>query len=177
MNRLALAALAALSLTYTACAQEPTSAKSKPAPELVGSLWVNGAPVKLADLKGKVVILGVWTFECINCQRTIPYWNGWAKKYAGKDVVVVTIHTPEVDSERDPKSVEAFAKKKGLVFPILIDNDQKNWKNWTVRMWPSMVLIDKKGQTRAAWEGELDWKGSGAYKDVERAIEALRKEK
>ena len=164
--------LAALAITGPALAQQP-----KLAPELIGDAWVNGAPVKLADLRGKVVILTVWTFECINCRHAIPFWNAWAKKYAGKDVAVVSIHTPENTSERDPKAVTAFAKKNGLIFPILIDNDQKNWNAWTVRYWPSTALIDKTGHVRAVWEGELDWKGSGAYKDVERSIETLRKEK
>ena len=83
------------------------------------------------------------------------------------------VHTPEVESERDPKSVTAFAKQKGLVFPILIDNDQKNWNTWNIRSWPTTILIDKQGRMRAFWEGELDWQGSKAYKDVERSIEML----
>jgi peroxiredoxin len=72
--------------------------------------------------------------------------------------------------------VEAYAKKRGLNFPILIDNDLKNWKAWTCRMWPSTGIIDKKGRIRAAWEGELDWQGAGTYREVERMIERLRKE-
>jgi peroxiredoxin len=72
--------------------------------------------------------------------------------------------------------VAAYAKKKGLVFPILIDNDQKNWNAWRCRFWPSTGLVDKKGRVRAAWEGELDWQDSGTYKKVEQAIETLRKE-
>ncbi len=178
MNRkLLLTALAALTLPTllpgTALAQEKT-----PAPNFIGKPadWVNGAPQDLTKLKGKVVIVAVWTFECINCKRTLKFWNEWAKKYANKDVVIVSIHTPELESERDPKAVEAFAKKNGLTFPILIDNDLKNWKAWSCRFWPSTGIVDKKGRIRAAWEGELDWKSSGEYKKVEQLIERLRKE-
>lgn len=168
-----LAALAALTLPTLAMAQEKA-----PAPNFIGKPadWVNGAPQDLTKLKGKVVVVAVWTFECINCKRTLKFWNDWAKKYANKDVVIVSIHTPELESERDPKAVEAFAKKNGLTFPILIDNDQKNWKAWSCRYWPSTGIVDKKGRIRAAWEGELDWKSSGEYKKVEQMIERLRKE-
>lgn len=174
MNRkLLLTALAALTLPTFALAQEKA-----PAPNFIGKPtdWVNGQPQDLTKLKGKVVVVAVWTFECINCKRTLKFWNEWAKKYAGKDVVIVSIHTPELESERDPKAVEAFAKKNGLTFPILIDNDLKNWKAWSCRFWPSTGIVDKKGRIRAAWEGELDWKSSGEYKKVEQLIERLRKE-
>jgi thiol-disulfide isomerase/thioredoxin len=169
-------------LTGGAYAQE-TAKPDKPvfeqAPELIGATtdWASGKPVKLASLKGKVVVVCYWTFGCINCKRTLPFWNDWAKKYEGKDVVFVTIHTPELESERVVEDVKKFIAKEKLIFPVLIDNDKANWKRWRNQWWPATYLIDKKGLVRGRWDGELDYKGSGEYKRVEQGIELLRSEK
>jgi thiol-disulfide isomerase/thioredoxin len=148
-------------------------------PELIGEPkdWISGKPVKLRDLKGKVIVACYWTFGCINCKRTVPFWNNWAKKYAGKEVVFVSIHTPELESERVVDDVKKFIEKEKLVFPVLIDNDKANWKKWRNQWWPATYLIDKKGQVRGRWDGELDYKGSGEFKRVEQGIELLRSEK
>ncbi len=153
--------------------------KNEKAPELIGSSkdWINGKPVKLADLKGKVVVVCYWTFACINCKRTLPYWNEWAKKYANTDVVFVTIHTPEGNNERVVAEVRKVVAKKQLVFPVLIDNDKANWNKWSNQYWPATYLIDKKGVIRNQWDGELNYNGSGEYKQVLQGIEQLRNEK
>ncbi|WP_309685004.1 redoxin domain-containing protein [Armatimonas sp.] len=113
----------------------------------------------------------------MNCTRTIPYWNKWVKKYADKDVVFVSIHTPEVDAERVVENVKKYIEKEKLLFPVLIDNDKANWKKWRNQWWPSTYLIDKKGRVRGRWDGELNYKDSGAFRDVEQGIELLRREK
>jgi thiol-disulfide isomerase/thioredoxin len=149
------------------------------APDLAGTAkdWINGKPVSFPLLKGKVVVVCFWTFGCINCRRTLPFWNGWAKTYAGKDVAVVTIHTPETDAERVVDSVSKFIEKEKLVFPVLIDNDMTNSRRWGLKWWPTTYLVDKKGRVRGRWDGELDAKGSGDYKRVAKEIETLRAEK
>lgn len=150
------------------------------APELIGGPWV-GEPTTLAANRGKVVLLTFWTNQCINCKRTLPYWNHWAKKYgaAGKssDVAVVSVHTPELASERLLSGVQESVKRNGILFPVLTDNASKNWNAYNVQVWPTTILIDKQGRIRNRWEGELDWENSGEYKRVGTAIEALRREK
>ena len=152
------------------------SQRAPQAPEFVGATkdWVSGKPVTLAELKGKVVVVCFWTFGCINCKKTLPFWNEWAKRYVDKGVVFVTVHTPELESERVVENVKKFVEREKLVFPVLIDNNMTNWKNWQQQFWPATYIIDKKGRVRGRWDGELDFKGSGEYKKVERGIERLR---
>ena len=183
MTRKSLLLTGALSLLFGAQAkaqQSTRSTKFPVAPELIGEAkdWVSGKPLKLADLKGKVVVVCFWTFGCINCKRTLPFWNDWAQKYAkGSDVVFVSIHTPELESEFNVESVKKFIEKEKLTFPVLIDNSKANWNAWKQQWWPATYLIDKTGHVRGLWNGELDYKGSGEYKNVEQGIQLLRREK
>lgn len=147
------------------------------APALSDGVWVNGKPTTLAAHRGKVVVLAFWTHQCINCKRTLPFWNRWAEKYAGKDVVVLSVHTPEFDSEKVPENVRRFSHEAGLRFPVVTDNDSKTWNAYRVRYWPTTFLIDRQGRIRYNWEGELDYRGSDEFRRVEQTIEALRKEK
>jgi thiol-disulfide isomerase/thioredoxin len=135
----------------------PTANKPEAAPEFAsGTKWLQSKPLKLASLRGKVVVVHFWTFGCINCIHNYPAYKAWQEKYAGKGVTIIGIHTPEFEHEADAKQVLAKAKKHGLKFPIAVDNDGKNWKKWKNRYWPSIYLIDKKGRVRYRWEGELD---------------------
>ncbi|WP_309715428.1 redoxin domain-containing protein [Armatimonas sp.] len=171
--------LLAAGVTLVGTATQAQGTRAPQAPELIGTAkdWVSGKPVSLAALKGKVVVVCFWTFGCINCKRTLPFWNQWAQKYADKDVVFVTIHTPELESERVVENVKKFIEREKLVFPVLIDNNMSNWKTWQQQYWPATYILDRKGRVRGRWDGELDYKGSGEHKKVERGIELLRNEK
>ena len=127
------------------------------APEFAHSTqWLQSKPLTLASLHGQVVVVHFWTFGCINCIHNYPAYKAWQGKYAGKGVTIVGIHTPEFEGEADVQRVRAKAEQNGLKFPIAVDNDSQNWRNWKNRYWPSIYLIDKKGQVRYRWEGELD---------------------
>ena len=147
------------------------------APELAKGEWI-GSPVSIAAQQGKVVLLTFWTHGCINCKRTLPYWNGWAKQYSSKSsgVTVVSVHTPELDFERVPANVRRFVKEKELAFPVVIDNEAASWNAYKVDAWPTTILIDKQGRIRNRWVGELNYENSGDYKKVAAQIEALRGE-
>jgi thiol-disulfide isomerase/thioredoxin len=126
------------------------------APEFApGTQWLHSKPLTIASLRGQVAVVHFWTFGCVNCVHNYPVYKAWQEKYAGKGATIIGIHTPEFTYEADAKQVEAKAEKNGLKFPIVIDNDGANWKNWDNRYWPSIYLIDKKGQVRYRWEGEL----------------------
>lgn len=170
--------------SYPLAWQTNRPASGPKAPELKGrpEEWLNSKPVSLFDDEGKprsshVYVLTFWTFACINCTRTVPFWNNWAKRYAGTDVRVLSVHTPELQFDRKPEKVRDYLKKNGIVFPVRIDNDYAVWNAFRVKAWPTTILIDKQGRIRARWEGELDWNNSGEYARVEQAIETLRKEK
>jgi thiol-disulfide isomerase/thioredoxin len=120
-----------------------------------GLLWVQTEPLKLADLRGRVVVVHFWTFGCINCIRNYPVYKAWQEKYAGKGVTIIGVHTPEFAHEADVARIRAKARENGLKFPIVVDNDSRVWKSWGNHFWPSIYLVDKKGHVRYRWEGEL----------------------
>jgi peroxiredoxin len=111
----------------------------------------------LADLRGKVVILNFYTFGCGNCIHNYPAYKRWHEAYRGTDVVILGIHTPETAGERSIDAVRRKAAENGLAWPILVDNEQANWKAWSNNVWPSVYLIDKRGNIRSWWYGELNW--------------------
>jgi thiol-disulfide isomerase/thioredoxin len=143
------------------CAQTLSHAsgneKSFTAPEFThtGSQdWINSAPLKMADLRGKVVLLDFWTFGCWNCYRSFPWLNGVRDQFAGQAFQVVGVHTPETDSERERADIIANAKKHGVTNPVMIDNDFSYWKAMSNHYWPTFYLIDKHGKVRAQFIGE-----------------------
>jgi peroxiredoxin len=155
---------------------DPMPVTVRPAPPLAPGEWVNGAPTTIAAQKGKVVVLLFWTYECINCEHNLGFWNDWAKEYKNSDVSVISVHTPELPAERVHANVRAFCANRGLVFPVITDNGAETWRAYGIEYWPSEVLIDKEGRIRYIFGGELNWQGSGEYKTVHRLIEELRHE-
>jgi thiol-disulfide isomerase/thioredoxin len=147
--------------------------------ELTGDAWLNvpkGTRLTLASRKGKVTILHFWTFDCINCKRNLPAYDRWQKRFAAKGVLVIGVHTPETEAERNPANVAKKVKELGISYPVLVDSDHENWKRWQQRIWPTIYLIDKQGRVRYGWEGELEYQGAGGEAKMTRLIEALLKE-
>jgi thiol-disulfide isomerase/thioredoxin len=160
-----------------AAAQNPQSG-NLPAPEFEGvTEWINSQPLKLANLRGKVVLVHFWTFGCGNCIHDHDKYLAWQEKYARRNVVLIGIHTPETEAERNLENVKAKVKEVGYTHPIAVDNDATMWRAWRNRLWPSMYLIDKQGQARFAWEGELAWEGAKGPQIMTEKIEELLKEK
>jgi peroxiredoxin len=137
-------------------AESGSGLKSTPAPEFPdGVEWLQGGPLKLADLHGKVVVLHFWTNGCANCIHNYPVYRDWWEKYAGKGLTIIGVHTPEFAREADPKVIRAKARNNSLKYPIVLDPESRIWKAWKNQYWPSIYLIDKAGQVRYRWEGEL----------------------
>lgn len=144
----------------------------KLAPELAQiSGYINTDPITLADLRGKVVLVDFWTYSCINCIRTIPYLNAWHEKYADDGLVIVGVHTPEFEFEKDYNNVEAAVEKFEIKYPIVQDNDKGTWKAYENRYWPRKYLIDNEGYIR------YDHIGEGAYAETEKVIQSLLSER
>lgn len=144
----------------------------KKAPELAKiSNYINSQPFQLSDLKGKVVLVDFWTYSCINCIRTIPYLNAWHDKYADQGLVIVGVHTPEFDFEKNPENVRAAVEKFGIKYPVVQDNEQGTWDSYQNRYWPRKYLVDDEGYIR------YDHIGEGAYDKTERVIQSLLKER
>lgn len=178
MRGIAVCLALSLACVAQAHAQNPSSG-NVPAPDFEGvTEWINSEPLKLADLRGKVVLVHFWTFGCINCIHDHDKYLAWEKKYANnKNFVIIGIHTPETKAEHDINNVRAKVKEIGYQQPVAVDNDAKLWKAWNNRLWPSMCLIDKEGNTRYAWEGELAWQGQKGPQIMEEKLKELLKEK
>ena len=173
----------ALGLLWPPCTPLLAGEGSQPsagvvAPELTGDSWLNlpkGSTLSLASRKGKVTIVHFWTFGCINCKRNLPAYDRWWKRFAGNGVVVIGIHTPESEAERDPANVAKKVKELGIAYPVLLDPDRPNWNRWHQRIWPAIYLIDKQGRVKYLWEGELEYQNAGGEAKMTRLIlELLR---
>lgn len=152
--------------TPNAVADLPTT--SKALPDFQGiSQWLNSAPLKIADLKGSVVLVQFWTFACINCQRTLPYITRWHRQYAANGLKIIGIHTPEFAYERDVNNIKRALKQHQITYPVPIDNDYKTWKAYENQYWPHLFLADRQGFLR------YDHIGEGAYKETEQTIRKL----
>ncbi len=129
-----------------------------PAPEIEGiDGWINSPPLQLSALKGSVVLIDFWTYSCINCVRTIPYLNNWYNKYHDKGLIIIGIHTPEFDFEKDINNVQNAVKKEGIQYPVALDSHFVTWQNFNNRFWPAHYLIDKKGDVVYTHFGEGDY--------------------
>jgi thiol-disulfide isomerase/thioredoxin len=117
--------------------------------------WVNHAPIRAADLRGHVVVVEFWTFECVNCMRTVPAMRKLAAEFAGGDVVILGLHSPEFERERDRANVAAAIQRLGLQFPVAQDNDFAAWRAFGNQYWPALYVLDRSGRVRARHVGEL----------------------
>ncbi len=153
-----------------------TGTGGAPAPELVGNAWLNltnGDRLSLASRKGKVTVVHFWTFDCINCKHNLPFYLQWRRRFAARGLEVIGIHTPETAAESDPANVAKKVRELGIAYPVLLDPDRANWNRWQQRYWPAIWLVDKQGQVRYCWEGELEYQGAGGNGRMTDLIESL----
>jgi len=137
-------------------------------PPLTGAVkWLNSPELTPAALKGKVVLIDFWTYSCINCLRSLPYVEAWARKYKDQGLVVIGVHAPEFAFERDIGNVATAVKKLGITYPVAIDNDYAIWRAMNNQYWPAHYFIDAQGRVRAHHFGE------GEYAHSEQIIQQL----
>ena len=143
------------------------------APGLVGIFeHINTTPEALAEeMEGKVVLYDIWTYSCINCIRTLPYITAWDDKYADQGLLIVGVHSPEFEFEKDPGNVRAAVEKHGIRYPVVMDNDMETWKAFENRYWPRKYVADHEGYIR------YDKIGEGGYDETERVIQGLLEER
>ena len=138
------------------------------APELRGiTAWINSDPSSLEALRGRVVLVHFWTFDCINCQNVQPHVKRWYERYRNEGFTVVGVHTPELDIERDVDNVRAAVAREGVTFPVAFDPDYATWDAYRNRYWPAFYFLDRRGHVRFARFGE------GEYERSERVIQQL----
>ena len=123
--------------------------------------------IKISDLRGKVVLVHFWTYTCINCIHTIPYLNDWYQKYSNKGLVIVSIHRPEFEFEKNIDNVKAAVQQYEIKYPVLQDNNYGTWDAYGNLYWPIDYLIDNQGLIRYNHVGE------GGYDQTEKTIQSL----
>jgi thiol-disulfide isomerase/thioredoxin len=143
-----------LAILFTACAQ---AFEHRPLPEFTNQdprFWLNSAPLRVQDLRGQVVLVDVWTFDCWNCYRSFPWLKGLEARLSDEAFQVIGIHSPEFEHEHDPARVTAKISEFGLQHPVMMDNDFAYWRALENRYWPAFYLVDKKGVVRHLHVGE-----------------------
>ncbi len=129
-----------------------------PAPPIDGiTAWVNTAPLQLKNLQGKVILVDFWTYSCINCLRTLPYIKSWYSRYHDKGLIIIGVHTPEFDFEKDVVNVRAAVQLNVILYPVALDNQYSTWINFKNHYWPAHYLINKKGEVVYEHFGEGDY--------------------
>jgi cytochrome c biogenesis protein CcdA/thiol-disulfide isomerase/thioredoxin len=138
------------------------------APEITspsGFINTNGEAITLAQFRGThVVLLDVWTYSCVNCQRSLPHVVEWYEKYKDEGLVVIGLHTPEFSYEENINNVQNAVERYGITYPVVLDNDYATWRALGNRYWPRKYLIDQDGNII------YDHIGEGNYAETEQQI-------
>ena len=161
--------LAAFSFGAASQETQPSN-ETQQAPEFISEMpdfrgisqWFNSEPITKASLKGKVVLVDFWTYSCVNCLRTLPYLKEWHKKYKAKGLVIVSVHSPEFEFERDPANLKAAIEKLQITYPVAMDNQMATWTAFKNNAWPAHYFIDAEGRIRQIHLGEGDYENSEA---------------
>jgi thiol-disulfide isomerase/thioredoxin len=150
----------------------PQVSSTRPIPSALAALdgspvWLNSEPLTADALRGRVVLVDIWTYSCVNWLRTLPYVRAWDERYRDRGLVVVGVHAPEFGFERDLGNVRRAVGELSVGYPVVIDNDFAVWRSLDNHYWPAIHLVDGDGRVRFQHFGE------GAYEETERAIQQL----
>jgi thiol-disulfide isomerase/thioredoxin len=137
-------------------------------PSLNGATqWLNSQPLTTAGLRGRVVVIDFCTYSCINWRRSLPYIRAWAEKYNGQGLVVIGVHTPEFEFEKNVANVREAVKDMRIGYPVAVDSDHAIWTAFENEYWPALYFVDAQGRIRHHQFGE------GGYEQSERTIQQL----
>ena len=131
----------------------------------------NDSPLTLSSLKGKVVLVYIWTYTCINSIRPMPYIHDWNQKYSNNGLVIVGVHSPEFQFEKNYDNVKSAVQRFGITYPVVLDSDHGTWNAYGNNYWPRYYLIDTQGNIR------YDHTGEGDYGQIEKSIQSLLAER
>ncbi|MDB5810582.1 MAG: Redoxin domain protein, partial [Betaproteobacteria bacterium] len=136
-------------------------------PDFKADRWVNSPPLTANALRGKIVLVDVWEYTCINWIRTSPYVKAWHRDYAKLGLVVIGAHAPEFEFGKRAEHIDRGVRDHGLTYPIAIDNDFAIWRALRNNAWPAKYLYDGNGSLVKRWVGE------GIYDEIEAEIRRL----
>src|SRR5262245_53572276 len=132
-----------------------------------GGEWLNSPPLSPGGLRGKVVLIDIWNYSCINWIRQVPYVRAWAEKYKDSGLVVIGVHSPEFGFETSIDNVRRAAKAMHVTYPIVMDSDHAIWRAFDNEAWPALYFVDAQGRIRHHYYGE------GAYDQAEAILQQL----
>ena len=145
-----------------------------PAPDFIpSSEWFNSEPLSIEDLRGEVVLVEMWTFDCYNCYRSIPTLRTFYERYEDQGFEIVGVHTPEFDHEKVAENVAASLEERGVTWPVFQDNEFKTWRAYDNNVWPMFFLVDQTGTVRYTHRGELSDKFPKGIAPLEEKIKEL----
>ena len=133
----------------------------------IGREWINSSPLTPAGLRGKVVLVDIWNYSCINWIRQAPYVRAWAEKYKDRGLVVIGVHSPEFGFETNVENVRRAVKAMNITYPIVMDSEHAIWNAFDNEAWPALYFIDAQGRIRHHYYGE------GAYDQSEEILQQL----
>lgn len=144
----------------------PASNASR-APALGEGMWINSDPLMIEDLRGRVVLVDFWTYDCVNCRNTLPTLKRWDESYRGQGLTIVGVHTPEFEHEKELKNLREQVKSLGIRYPVVTDDNKESWNAYNIQAWPTILILDKQGRIRWTHIGE------GMYEEQEKVIKKL----
>jgi thiol-disulfide isomerase/thioredoxin len=164
----AAASVAALTFAAPGAGGDVPAGEVRQAPAFQNiDTWINSPPLKLDELRGKVVLVEFWTYTCINCLNHLPYVKAWHEKYKDQGLVVVGVHTPEFAFEKSTRNVQDAVQRLQIRHAVAQDNSYATWRAFNNQYWPAVYLIDKQGKIVYSHFGE------GRYGETEKKIQAL----
>ena len=137
------------------------------APELKTSEWINSEPMTLEELRGKVVLLDFWAWDCPECAKTLPSLKELHAKYADEGLVVIGVHTPRAEYEKDVAKVIETVEAKEIEYPVTIDHEYLTWLDYLNNAWPTHFVVDQEGVI------QLSHTGIGRFEETEQVIRRL----
>ena len=133
------------------------------------NVWINSSPLSLKSLKGKVVFIDFWAFDCPPCIETMPHVVDLYEKYSKEGLVVIGVHTPRLEYEKDISRLREAIARMGIKFPVEVDNKETLFRDYLCDLWPTQFIIDRKGIVRYIHGGV------GRYDDMEKVVQDLLK--
>jgi thiol-disulfide isomerase/thioredoxin len=169
-----MALLALAACTAVACARDGGPVVPPEFTHRAAAEWINSAPLTLAALRGKVVLVEFWAFECVNCLNSSAWVESIATQKAATGLVVVAVHTPELPDERAPDNVRHAVARLGIHYPVMMDGDYSYWDALRNQYWPAFYLIGRDGLMYGSAIGEMHV-GAEPARRVEAVIDRLLK--
>ena len=131
----------------------PAAAAPSLTPVLESGDWLNGRP-KASDLRGRVVVLDVFTVDCVNCRNVVPELRTLDQRDRAKGLSIIGIHSPETPAEKQRAYVVENLHAQGIVWPVAVDNTFALWTAYGVDAWPTQLFFDRHGRLRKVIVGD-----------------------